>query len=215
MSEHPSIANIRKVYKKNSLSKNDVAPNPIEQFDKWWKEAIAANIDEVNAMSLATCDRNGIPSARIVLLKGIHDDGFVFFTNYTSHKAKDIETNPHVALIFFWKELERQVRVEGHVEKTSDKDSEEYFNSRPRESKIGAWTSRQSEVIPSRRFLQERQESLEEEFSGKEIPRPQFWGGYVVHPEKVEFWQGRPSRLHDRILYVLEEKSWKILRLAP
>lgn len=215
MAEHPSIANIRKVYKKGSLDKSEVAPDPITQFDKWWKEAIASNIDEVNAMTLATCDENGIPSARIVLLKGIHDDGFVFFTNYTSHKAKDMEKDAHVALVFFWKELERQVRVEGYIEKTSDQESETYFKSRPRESQIGAWVSHQSSVVPSRSFLEERKASLEEEFSGKEIPRPAFWGGYVVHPQRVEFWQGRPGRLHDRIFYTKEEDSWIIERLAP
>lgn len=215
MAEHPSVANIRKVYKKGSLSRNEVASNPIVQFDKWWKEARASNIDEVNAMTLATCNKNGVVSARIVLLKGIHDDGFVFFTNYTGHKAKDMAENANVALVFFWKELERQVRVEGRAEKTSDRESEEYFKSRPRESQIGAWVSHQSSLIPSRRFLQERKESLEEEFAEKEIPRPAFWGGYIVRPAKVEFWQGRPGRLHDRILYEKRGQSWKIERLAP
>lgn len=215
MAQHPSVADIRKVYKKNSLGRNEVASDPIVQFDKWWKEAIASDLDEVNAMTLATCNGEGVVSARIVLLKGIHDDGFVFYTNYTSHKAKDMAENPNVALIFFWKELERQVRVAGHVEKTSVKESESYFKSRPRESQIGAWVSHQSTIIPSRRFLQERKESLEEEFTEKEIPRPDFWGGFIVHPVKVEFWQGRPGRLHDRILYEKDGTSWKIERLAP
>jgi len=215
MSEHPSIANIRKSYQKQHLNEDEVASNPITQFEKWWNEATASNIDEVNAMTLATCTPQGMPSARIVLLKGIHDDGFVFFTNYTSRKAEEILSNPHVALVFFWKELERQVRIEGTVEKVNDEESNTYFNSRPLESRIGAWASHQSKVIPSRKFLEDKQHAIEKEFEGRDIPRPPFWGGFVVHPEKMEFWQGRPGRLHDRILFFKDENTWKTERLAP
>lgn len=215
MAVHPSIADIRKVYQKKKLNKRDVDLNPIEQFKKWWEEAVAANADEVNAMTLATCDPDGHPSARIVLLKGIHDDGFIFFTNYTSRKADEIKKNPRVALLFFWKELERQVRIEGKIGKITTAESAEYFHSRPVESQVGAWTSPQSKVIPSRDFLEAKQKEIEKEFQGKEIPLPSFWGGYIVHPSKIEFWQGRPGRLHDRILYTLDQFAWKTERLAP
>lgn len=164
--------------------------NPIAQFEKWWDEAIHSGMDEVNAMTLATCTPAGKPSARTVLLKGIHEDGFVFYTNYQGRKAGEIESNPQVALLFFWKELERQVRIEGHVERVSGAESDEYFHSRPAESQIGAWASPQSAVIPSRTFLEERQAAMEKKYMGGQIPRPPFWGGYVVHPEMIEFWQG-------------------------
>lgn len=216
MSEHPVIADIRKVYQKNHLTESEVDKNPITQFEKWWNEATLSDVEEVNAMTLATCTTDGKPSARIVLLKGIHDEGFVFFTNYTSRKAREIEANPHVALVFFWKELERQVRIEGKIERVSAEESTAYFVSRPEASKIGAWVSPQSQVISSGDFLKERQELTEQEFEGKEIPRPDFWGGYIVHPEKIEFWQGRPGRLHDRLRYTRQDETlWKIERLAP
>ncbi len=216
MSSHPVIANIRKVYQKNHLTENEVDKNPIVQFEKWWNEAIEAEVEEVNAMTLATCTRDGKPSARIVLLKGIHDSGFVFFTNYTSRKGRELDVNPNVALVFFWKELERQVRIEGRVERVSDEESTTYFISRPEASKIGAWASPQSQVIPSVDFLQEKQLITEQEFEGKDIPRPAFWGGYIVHPSSIEFWQGRPGRLHDRLRYTLTGKTtWKLERLAP
>lgn len=215
MGKHPSIADIRKTYQKQSLSEADVDANPLSQFEKWWLEATSSHVDEVNAMVLATSDKNGRPSARTVLLKGISDEGFIFFTNYNSRKAAEIHENPRAALVFFWKELERQVRIEGIIKKVSEADSEAYFRSRPPESQIGAWVSPQSSVIPSRSFLEDEQHRFEEKFSDGDIPKPPFWGGYVVIPESVEFWQGRPGRLHDRLLYTRKETEWMIGRLAP
>lgn len=215
MPTHSPIEDIRKTYKKGTLSEGDVAANPIDQFRRWWDQAVKSNIDEVNAMTIATCTPEGKPSARMVLLKHVHDNGFVFFTNYSSRKGHEITGNPNVALVFFWKELERQIRIEGTVEKVSDAESDEYFQSRPRESRIGAWVSHQSTVIPSRESLQHSQQEIEKEYEGKEIPRPPFWGGFLVKPFRMEFWQGRPGRLHDRIVYTRAGKDWKISRLAP
>lgn len=215
MSSLDSIADIRNTYKLKTLLEGDVVGDPIAQFKVWWDEAVHSNIDEVNAMTIATATPAGYPSARMVLLKGIHDDGFVFYTNYHGRKASEIKLNPHVALVFFWKELERQVRVEGIIGRVSREESEVYFHSRPRESQIGAWTSHQSAVIPSREFLEKEKEELENKYRDQEIPLPPFWGGYIVHPQRVEFWQGRPGRLHDRILYTLVGSDWKIERLAP
>jgi pyridoxamine 5'-phosphate oxidase len=209
------IADIRKDYKLRSLSELDVAANPIDQFTTWWNEAIASNIDEVNAMTLATADANGSPSARIVLLKGISENGFEFFTNYESSKGKEMAVNNKVALVFFWKELERQIRIEGTVSKLSEAESDKYFLSRPAESRIGAWSSPQSSIIANREILDENVLQTKARFEGKEIPRPPFWGGYIVKPECIEFWQGRSSRLHDRIAYSLENDIWSIKRLAP
>ncbi len=208
------IANIRKDYKLQSLLEKDVAPNPMQQFTMWWNEAINSQIDEVNAMTLATATNTGTPSARIVLLKGLVETGFVFYTNYRSHKGQELEQNPKAALIFFWKELERQVRVEGMVEKISEAESETYFASRPVASKIGAWASTQSTVISSRDILEENVLKYRNEF-GDNIPKPPHWGGYVVTPTVVEFWQGRRSRLHDRIQYSRQGEKWVIERLAP
>ena len=210
-----SIGEIRKDYLKSSLSENDVAIDPFTQFSKWWEEAINAHIEEVNAMTLATSTPDGYPSARIVLLKGFDQNGFVFFTNYTSRKGKEIEENPHVALLFFWKELERQVRIVGEIKKLDVAASDAYFNSRPEGSKIGAWASQQSEAIESREIMEERVSAIEEKFKSIEIYRPDFWGGYIVAPTSIEFWQGRSSRLHDRILYTKKEVHWDIQRLAP
>lgn len=215
MAVHPSIADIRKTYQKKTLNESDVADDPIVQFKAWWDEAMASNADEVNAMTLATASKEGKPSARTVLLKGIHDDGFVFFTNYDSRKGNEIGDNPHVALLFFWKELERQVRIEGKIKKIDAEESDVYFKSRPLESRIGAWASPQSRVIPDRGFLEEKEKEVEMQFAGREIPRPQHWGGYVVIPDVIEYWQGRPGRLHDRILYTLSGQQWKKERLAP
>jgi len=210
------IAGIRMDYKMRSLTEADTAADPLEQFGRWWGEAIASNIDEVNAMTLATAGHAGKPSARIVLLKGVKPEGFEFFTNYESSKAVEMAANEYVALVFFWKELQRQVRIEGTVSKTAASVSDEYFNSRPRESRIGAWSSPQSHIISSREMLDERMADSKKKFEGKEdIPRPDFWGGYIVKPLKIEFWQGRPNRLHDRIEYVLENGSWIKRRLAP
>lgn len=210
------IAAIRKEYKLESLHEHEVDPDPLRQFEKWWQELINSNIDEVNAMTLATADKNARPSARIVLLKGVTPEGFLFFTNYESHKGEELKENPQACLVFFWKELERQVRVEGLIEKISAEESDEYFNSRPAGSKIGAWASPQSKVIASREVLEEKVRLIENKFMNTTIDRPGHWGGYILKPILIEFWQGRPSRLHDRIQYTkLENNSWKIERLAP
>ncbi len=210
-----NIANIRTEYKLKSLSENDVKADAIEQFTEWWNEALQSEIYEVNAMTLATADKNGMPAARIVLLKDYNAEGFVFFTNYASKKGDDIAENPNACLLFFWKELERQVRINGTIEKINATDSDAYFNSRPEGSKIGAHTSPQSKPIVNREFLENRYLELSEAFKEKDIPRPENWGGYVVKPTNIEFWQGRPSRLHDRILFTKTNDSWKIERLAP
>jgi pyridoxamine 5'-phosphate oxidase len=211
-----SIADIRRDYQLQSLLENDIQKNPIDQFSIWWNQAIESQIDEVNAMTIATVDANHKPSARIVLLKDFDENGFVFFTNYNSKKGLDMLSNKNVALVFFWKELERQVRIEGTVEKVSEEVSDTYFNSRPEMSRIGAWASPQSTVIPSREILETNFQNYQTEFEKKEIERPQHWGGYIVKPELIEFWQGRSSRLHDRIVYGVDgNNEWKINRLAP
>ena len=211
-----SIADIRKDYQLQSLLESDIEKNPIDQFSTWWNQAIESQIEEVNAMTLATVDANHKPSARIVLLKEFDENGFVFFTNYNSKKGLDMLNNKNVALVFFWKELERQVRIEGTVEKVSEGVSDAYFNSRPEMSRIGAWASPQSTVISSREILETNFQHYQIEFEKKEINRPPHWGGYMVKPEVIEFWQGRSSRLHDRIVYGKDsDNEWKINRLAP
>jgi pyridoxamine 5'-phosphate oxidase len=211
-----SIADIRKDYKLRSLNESDVAVNPFDQFTRWWDDAVSSEIDEINAMTLATATTDGFPSARIVLLKGYDHDGFIFFTNYQSQKGQELEINPHAALVFFWKELERQVRIEGIIEKISGKESDEYYNSRPVGSRIGAWASPQSEVIANREVIENNFASLEKKFGNENIPRPGHWGGYKLRPTMLEFWQGRSSRLHDRIRYALQkDHNWLIERLAP
>jgi pyridoxamine 5'-phosphate oxidase len=210
------IADIRKEYMLETLNEADVAKDPLSQFKKWWDEACNSNINEVNAMTLATANASGKPSARIVLLKGFDERGFIFFTNYESHKAKDFDENPQAALIFFWKDLERQVRIEGIVSKINETESNAYFESRPAESKIGAWASPQSSVISSRRIIESNFLEVEKRFASKAIERPPHWGGYIVKPNLIEFWQGRQSRLHDRIQYTAAiDATWKIERLAP
>ncbi len=211
-----NIAGIRKEYQLQSLLETEVADNPFKQFNNWWDDALKSEIDEVNAMTLATVDPDGIPSARIVLLKGFDEQGFVFFTNYNSQKANDLARNNRACLVFFWKELERQVRISGIAEKVSTAENIVYFNSRPDGSKIGAWASPQSLVVAGKAWLKETFDYYRERFKHGEIPKPPHWGGYRVKPFKVEFWQGRPNRLHDRIQYTLTEKeTWAIERLAP
>ncbi|MBS1934064.1 MAG: pyridoxamine 5'-phosphate oxidase [Bacteroidetes bacterium] len=211
-----SIASIRKDYRLRSLSEKDIASDPFVQFTKWWNEAQQAQIEELNAMTLATASADGIPSARIVLLKGFDKNGFVFFTNYNSFKGQQLFENPRACLVFFWKEVERQIRITGIVERTSEKESDEYFNSRPAGSRIGAIASPQSEIIKDRNWLEEKEKKLAGELNEKEIKRPVHWGGYRVKPVTIEFWQGRSNRLHDRIQYTLQEDAkWNIDRLAP
>lgn len=210
-----SISDLRKEYSSQSLLESDVANDPIEQFKKWWTQATNSQIEEPNAMTLATSSSDGMPSARVVLLKGFDKNGFVFFTNYKSFKAMQLDENPKACLVFFWKELERQVRITGLVKRISEAESDQYFLSRPKGSQLGALTSPQSQVIESRDWLDEKYLELSEEFKEKELRRPEHWGGYIVVPVIVEFWQGRPSRLHDRIQYTLENGRWKMERLAP
>ena len=210
------IAGIRKTYSQKMLSEKDIESNPIGQFEKWWQEALASDIEEVNAMTLATASVDGVPSARIVLLKGFTEKGFVFFTNYDSYKGRQLTENPKACLVFFWKELERQVRITGIVGKTSARESDEYFYSRPLASQLGACVSPQSTPIENREWLERRFVEFENQISASTIQRPEHWGGYIVKPVIMEFWQGRPSRLHDRIEYSLQENgNWKIERLAP
>ena len=210
-----SISSIRKDYQLKSLSETDVHSDPIIQFSQWWEDALTSKIDEVNAMALSTVTPEGKPSARIVLLKGFDEHGFVFFTNYESEKGVHLSINPFASLVFFWKELERQVRIEGPCEKISAEESDLYFHSRPLGSRIGAWASPQSRVIEGRKDLEDNLKTLEGRFTTEDIPRPPHWGGFVVIPETIEFWQGRSSRLHDRIVYNKGEEGWSIVRLAP
>jgi len=210
------IAGIRKEYTLESLDISTVLPNPVAQFERWFQEAVNAKVAEPNAMFLATVNETGRPSARIVLLKGIEDGQFIFYTNHQSRKGQQLENNAACALTFFWPDLERQVRIEGVASRVSSDAAERYFQSRPRASQVGAWSSPQSAVIGSRTILEQRVQEIEKRFEGKEaLPKPAQWGGYQVQPYQMEFWQGRPSRLHDRIEYVLDGTQWKIHRLAP
>ncbi|HEX9958561.1 MAG TPA: pyridoxamine 5'-phosphate oxidase [Fibrella sp.] len=209
------IADLRKEYTLNGLDQTDVLPDPFAQFQQWFDAALAAGVHEPNAMHLATIGPDDRPEGRIVLVKGIDATGFSFYTNYNSEKGRSLLANPVAALTFFWPELERQVRIEGRVEKLADSESDAYFNSRPRASQLGAWVSNQSEVISSRDVLEIRQKALEAKFNGQQIPRPPHWGGFRVVPDQLEFWQGRPSRLHDRIRYRLAAGTWLIERVSP
>ncbi len=211
-----SIADIRRDYSLKTLNEDEVADSPFLQFADWWQQAIESEIDEVNAMTLATASLEAVPSARIVLLKGYDEKGFVFYTNYESAKGRELTENPKASLLFFWKELERQIRITGIVEKVSAAESDDYFLSRPTGSQIGAWASPQSHVIENRSWLEKNVKRLEEKFSTEAVTRPPHWGGYRVKPVIIEFWQGRSSRLHDRLQYSLQENgTWKIERLAP
>lgn len=209
------ISDIRKEYNLKQLNKNEVSPNPFMQFDQWLNEAINAECNEPTAMTLATSTFDGKPSARVLLLKDFSKDGFTFFTNYESKKGKQILQNPYGAIVFFWPELERQVRIEGIIKKVSDSISDKYFQTRPQKSKIGAWASPQSQVIPNRKYLENLKSDYQEEFSRRTISRPPNWGGYSLLPNLFEYWQGRPNRLHDRIQYTLQNEEWIIERLAP
>jgi pyridoxamine 5'-phosphate oxidase len=210
------VARLRKEYTRAGLKESDAASGPIEQFRNWFDEALAADLHEPNAMTLATATPDGRPSARVVLLKGLDERGFVFYTSYEGRKGGELETNPYCALVFYWGELERQVRVEGRASRVSEDESDEYFGSRPRGSQLGAWASEQSRPVEGRGALEERLRGLEAEYEGREVPRPPFWGGYRVEPEVVEFWQGRENRLHDRLVYRRSDNGeWGRERLQP
>ncbi len=214
--DHQNLADLRRSYALESLSKNDVSPDPIVQFGHWFREALNSDLPEPNAMTLATATRDGKPSARTVLLKGFDDQGFVFYTNYESRKGRELAENPNVALLFAWLELERQIRIEGTVEKVSREESLRYFQSRPKGSQIGAWASPQSRVIERREVLEKKVDALLIDYAQSDVlPLPPFWGGYRVRPLAIEFWQGRESRLHDRICYTKVSDTWQITRLAP
>ena len=202
-------------YKKHKLEEEDVNKNPIFQFEKWFQDAKDANVHEPYAMTLATANKAGQPTARIVLMRKFDEKGFVFYTNYLSRKGNDILENPKAGLLFFWQDLERQVRIEGVLEKDTEQESDMYFQSRPHESKIGAWTSEQGKVIANRKVLEERFLEYSEKYPDEFGPRPPHWGGYLIRPIEIEFWQGRPSRLHDRIVFELSGSSWKIYRKNP
>jgi pyridoxamine 5'-phosphate oxidase len=210
------LARLRKEYTSAGLTESAADPDPIAQFRRWFDTALAADLHEPNAMTLATATPEGRPSARIVLLKGFDERGFVFYTSYEGRKSEEIEANPRCALVFYWGELERQVRVEGGVSRIPEEESDEYFGSRPRGSQLGAWASEQSRPVEGRDPLEERLRNLEAEYEGREVPRPPFWGGYRVEPEVIEFWQGRESRLHDRLVYRRsDDGEWERERLQP
>lgn len=209
------LSEFREEYHKGELHEADMLANPMAQFAQWMDFVIESGLSEPNAMILATSTLRGIPSARVVLLKEINEHGFVFFTNYLSRKGKELLENPFASLVFDWHEIERQVRIEGRVQKISDKASDEYFNSRPENAKIGAWTSPQSKIIKDREELNQLQTSFEEKFRGQEVRRPSHWGGFILLPTTIEFWQGRPNRLHDRLVYHKTEEGWTMHRLAP
>ena len=206
---------LRRDYLTATLDEADVTPDPIEQFGTWMEQALAANVLDVEAMALATVSSDGTPSARVVLLRGYDARGFSFYTNYESSKGTDLAANSKCALVFHWSEIERQVRIQGKAKRVSDEESAKYFATRPRGSQLGAWASNQSSVLKNRQELEQRWQALDTEYAGREIPRPGFWGGYRVAPEMMEFWQGRRSRLHDRLRYLKTKDGWKIERLAP
>lgn len=210
-----SIADIRNDYHKAALDEGEIGNSPLEFFRTWFEQALHSEVKEPNAMTLATVTEDGRADARIVLLKGIEDGGFQFYTNYSSRKGKELEKNPNACLVFFWSELERQVRIRGKVSFLTKAQSEEYFHSRPFDSQIGALASSQSEPVGDRKSLEEAFEKLRKEYEGKKVPLPETWGGYILHPSEIEFWQGRSSRLHDRILFRKEGDSWTKTRLQP
>ena len=208
-------SSLRKEYTRAGLDRADLDPDPIVQFQEWFEKVIDADLHEPNAMIVSTTSTDGKPSARTVLLKGYDERGFVFYTNYEGRKANEIEANPMCALLFYWGELERQVRIEGRASRLSGDESDAYFEGRPRGSRLGAWASEQSRPVEDRSVLEERVKALEAQYEGREIPRPPFWGGYRVEPDTIEFWQGRENRLHDRLVYRREDGAWRIERLQP
>ena len=210
-----TISDLRNEYTLSGLDTPDVLTDPIAQFQQWFDAALKANVPEPNAMHVSTVAAGGRPDGRIVLLKGVSEAGFVFYTNYESRKGHELGEHPYAALTFFYPELERQIRIQGRVEKVSAEESDAYFASRPRGSQIGAWVSHQSTVIPNREVLEDRQREIKVQFAGQAVTRPPYWGGFRVVPDSLEFWQGRPSRLHDRISYRKEGEEWKIERLSP
>jgi pyridoxamine 5'-phosphate oxidase len=209
------INQLRHDFSKMSLDEHQVEKHPIIQFEKWFKDAVDAHLPDPNAFVLSTASASGRPSSRVLLLRNFSEKGFVFYTNYQSRKGEELRTNPYAAMNFFWPELERQVRIEGVIEQQNSEESDVYFKLRPDGSKLGAWTSPQSKVINSREELESHYQKTSEQFDGKEIPRPSFWGGYLLKADKIEFWQGRPSRLHDRLLFTYQDSNWKMERLAP
>jgi len=215
MQSRKSIQNLRREYKLNKLSEESVHKNPVKQLDKWFKDILKLNLLVPNAMILSTANLKAKPSARVVLLKELSEKVLTFFTNYSSLKGKNLLENSFASLLFFWAELERQVRIEGKIKKISKTESQKYFNTRPTESQLAAWASEQSSVIPDRDYLEKRFQKFKEQFKGKRIPMPNNWGGFILVPEYFEFWQGRENRLHDRICYKMQKGKWKIFRLAP
>lgn len=215
MDDQKYVQDLRREYMKKSLSEDEVADNPVKQFALWFREALAADLPDANAMTLATASAEGKPSARIVLLKGFDENGIHFYTNYQSRKGRELEENPYAALCFYWQGLERQVRIEGSVKKASREDSAAYFKKRPRLSRLGAWASSQSREVESREALEQRFKKVKNRFEGQDIPLPDFWGGFILQPSQIEFWQGRPGRLHDRVLYRKIKTGWEIVRLSP
>lgn len=210
-----TLADLRKDYSLAGLTEKDLARDPYRQFEKWFQEAEAAKLPEPNAMTLATANREGVPSSRIVLLKGVDGRGFVFYTNYESRKGRDLEGNPRASLLFPWHAFERQVIADGKVSKVTREETEAYFHSRPRLSQLAAWASQQSAIISGRSVLEQSMRAVEQKYAGQEVPVPPQWGGYRLVPETIEFWQGRRSRLHDRLRYRREKDSWVIERLSP
>ena len=210
-----SVADLRKEYTLQGLNETDLDPNPFRQFQTWFDQALNAQLPEPNAMTLATVTKDGKPSARIVLLKHFDERGFIFYTNYQSQKGQALDQSPWAALVFWWAELERQVRIEGYTQKVLDQESDAYFQSRPWGSRIGAWVSDQSQVIPSRDLLEDRLQTLKVKYQDQDVPRPTHWGGYRLSPTSIEFWQGRPNRLHDRLRYRQLDDRWHIERLSP